>query len=523
MFYRIVFAFILFSITVECQYSISNIERTGIINRDTLSLGSFSFGSIDTNTYVVGSGDKFFVSIIGLDEVIFNAEINREGSIYLPRIGNLFLKGETLSNAKKKIYSVLRQNYKNVDIHISLIDVRRIKVNVAGDVKKSQQIFLFANSHVSDLINKYIWLNPTSDLRNISIIRENGEKISVDYIKFLRFGEQKFNPYLLDDDFIYFDKIDRTVAAVGALKFPGVYEFVEGEDIRDFIKLCGGYLTKAKTDTIEIVRFANDNRTQNRFFLDTKDEFSTSDFKLQSGDKIIVREIPKFMVDNSVNIEGFVKFPGPYKIKDDTTTLKELIDLSGGFQENASLKDAFVFREIGSDEYDPEFERLKIIPRADMTDDEYDYFKSKSRHRKGKVIADFEDLFVNNNLSENITLRRNDVIRVPEMKNFITMLGQVVKPGNIPYKEEYTVDDYIKIAGGYGWRALKSDVRIVKSGTGEWIEVDDIEKLEPGDAIWVPEDPPSPRFWVVFKDVLSVAGQVATVIAATVAVVVSTR
>ncbi|MCK7519152.1 MAG: hypothetical protein MZV64_16210 [Ignavibacteriales bacterium] len=43
---------------------------------------------------------------------------------------------------------------------------------------------------------------------------------------------------------------------------------------------------------------------------------------------------------------------------------------------------------------DPEFERLKLILRADMTDDEYDYLKAKSRQRKGKVVVDFEGLFI---------------------------------------------------------------------------------------------------------------------------------
>jgi len=47
-------------------------------------------------------------------------------------------------------------------------------------------------------------------------------------------------------------------------------------------------------------------------------------------------------------------------------------------------------------------------------------------------------------------------------------------------------------------------VRVVKANTGEWIDADDIDKLEPGDTIWILENPPGPKFWDVFTTSLSV-------------------
>ncbi len=187
------------------------------------------------------------------------------------------------------------------------------------------------------------------------------------------------------------------------------------------------------------------------------------------------------------------------------------------------LKEASLTRSIGVTQYDPEFERLKQIPRADMTDDEYDYLKAKSRERVGRVVIDFERLFNNNDLSENVVLKRGDIIDVPEAKNYVTLLGQVVNPGKIVYKHNLTYEDYIQLAGGFGWRALEGEVRVIKANTGEWIDADDVDSLEPGDTIWIPEDPPGPKFWVVFTTVLQVAGQIAAVIAATVAVIIASR
>ena len=116
------------------------------------------------------------------------------------------------------------------------------------------------------------------------------------------------------------------------------------------------------------------------------------------------------------------------------------------------------------------------------------------------MVVDFERLFNNNDLSEDLILKRGDEIFVPESKKYITLVGQVINPGNIIYKPSLKIDDYIELAGGFGWRALENDIRVIKSNSGEWIDADDVKELEPGDIIWVPENPPNPRFWDIFQN-----------------------
>ncbi len=158
-----------------------------------------------------------------------------------------------------------------------------------------------------------------------------------------------------------------------------------------------------------------------------------------------------------------------------------------------------------------------------MTDDEYDYLKARSRQKKGRVVVDFEKLFLQKDSSEDVILKIGDIITIPEKKEYISIIGQVVNPGNITYKAGLTIDDYISIAGGYSWRAKEGDVRVIRANTGEWVDADDVDELKPGDTIWVPEDPPGPKFWEVFTTSLQVLGQIAAVVAATVAVIVATR
>jgi protein involved in polysaccharide export with SLBB domain len=200
-----------------------------------------------------------------------------------------------------------------------------------------------------------------------------------------------------------------------------------------------------------------------------------------------------------------------------------VIQEAGGFLPEASLSEATLIRKMQVEDDDKEFERLKTIPVENMTEDEYDYYKAKSRQHSGVVVVDFISLFKDHDMKENIVLRKNDLIKVPEKKDYVIMLGQLVNPGKIIYDSTYSVNDYIKLAGGFGWRAQENNVRVINAKTGEWIEEDEVGKLEPGDTIWVPEEPPGPTFWVVFTDILTVLAQVAAIVAASAAVVVATR
>lgn len=479
-------------------------------------------GNVDPDKYIIGPGDKIFVSISGLEEVKIALLVDQEGNIYIPKVGGIDLKKTNLTEAREKISNAVLRYYRNVDVFVTLVDFRKIKVSLLGNVNAPSTFVLSANSRLFDLITVSKGFTESSSFRNIKIISNDGDVEYYDLLRFLRFGDNTNNPFLKEGDIVLVDKVDKVIRIYGEIKYPGIYEFVENEKVSDLIELAGGFTLKARTDTIEVVTFDNQGKKHLSKYYSYSDIFENN-IEVNVQDQVMVRQIPEYLIDRYVSIEGHVKYPGWYKIVKDSTALFDIINEAGGFRQDASLSEATVTRSVGIAQEDPEFERLKHIPRADMTDDEYDYLKAKSRERPGKIVIDFEKLFLNNDLSENLILRQNDVITVPETKKYITMLGQVVNPGKIIYKEGLSVDDYIELAGGFGWRALDGDVRVIKVNTGEWIEADDIETLDPGDTIWVPEDPPGPKFWDVFTTVMAVAGQLAAVIAATVAVIIATR
>ena len=479
-------------------------------------------GIINPNEYQVGPGDKLFISISGVKEVSAYIVIDQEGWLYVPGVGGIDLVNSTLAQAKTKINDAILKYYKDVDIFISLIDFRMIKVSLSGNILQPSVFVLPANSRLMDLFVAKKEIKETSDIRNIKILSRNNEAKSYDLLKYLRFGDYTNNPFLIEGDAVIIDKIDKIVQISGQVLYPATYEYRAGETAKDLIELAGGFTYKAKKDTIEIVRFTQNGKKQISEY-HSYTQIENENIVLDNKDHLIVREIPEYLIDQYVVIQGYVRYPGWYKINKNQTTLKEIIDQAGGFLPEASLKEASVNRKMDVEETDPEFERLKLIPVENMSEYEYDYFKAKSRQHSGTVVVDFVKLFKENDLKENIILRKNDLIIVPEQKNYIIMLGQLVNPGKIIYDSTLTVNDYIKLAGGFGWRAQEGDVRVIKARTGEWIDAYDVEQLGPGDTIWVPEEPPSPKFWIVFTDILTVLAQVAAIVAASAAVVVATR
>ncbi|HEX9250652.1 MAG TPA: SLBB domain-containing protein, partial [Ignavibacteriaceae bacterium] len=481
-----------------------------------------SEGIINPAEYKVGPGDNIFISISGVEERDFNLLINHEGYLYIPRIGAVDLRNKTLEEAKVLIRSTLEKNFKNVDIYIALGEVRKIKVSLIGNVKNQSTIVLTSNSRLQDLLKSTAGINSSSDIRNIKIISKDGSTGNYDLLSFFRKGDLKQNPYLKDGDAVIIEKVNKIVSIMGLVLYPATYEYRENETVNDLINLAGGLTYKARKDSIELIRFDEDGINQfSQYF--SYDFIQQNPIELKFSDMVIVREITTYYDEQWVSIEGKIKYPGLYKIVKNKTKLTEVINQAGGFLEDASLVDATLFRSDADSSYDPEFERIKLIPRADMTDDEYDYFKAKSRQRYGKVVVDFKALFRGGQLSEDVILKRKDVINIPERKNYISIIGQVVNPGNLIYDPNLKVNDYIQLAGGFSWRAIEGDVRVIKVNTGEWVDADDIVRLDPGDTIWVLEDPPGPKFWDVFLTSLTVLAQLAAIVAASVAVVVATR
>ena len=471
--------------------------------------------SIDPEKYVVGTGDVLSINLWGEINLSYKLRITPEGNLLIPRVGSVEVSGRTLKEAKKILREVIMRSYKNVGVTVTLVGLRKFKVSVAGAVKAPGIYPVFANTRVSEVVAKAGGFLENSSLRNILITHYDGAVSKADVFRFWRIGDRTRNPYALGGDLIFVPAREtniNTCGIYGAVKSPGEFEYSSEDSLLDLIDLAYGLTMNVDFLRANLIRFNPDQHTTRTISIDLEGLISGNDpqsnIGLMPDDRVFIRTIPYFHKKEQATIRGEVFYPGVYDIEEDLTKLSEVIAKAGGFTPDASLAEAEMLRVYNV--IDPEFERLKNVPVADMTKSEYDYFKLRARETPGRVAVDFEKLFLQGRNEYDIVLKNGDIINIPPKSMVVNVSGSVVNPGLVPYKSGEDYKYYIKRAGGLSWKAHKSKIQIVKGLTGERFRPSKSRKIDPGDTILIPEKPER-DYWGFFKDTMIVLGNLATI------------
>ena len=484
---------------------------------------------VDPETYMVGPGDVLSLNIWGGMEQRLPLIVNPEGVVSIPTVGDLKLSGLTLADTKIRIASLVENVYSSGKISIHLTKLRKFRIPVSGIVPYPGVYDASAADRVSHLIDKAGRLItdgdgfnlqkrsdtgniPYSSWRNICLIHRNGDTTKVDFLMFARSLDVDFNPFVKEGDAIFIPPISEFIGTVkinGAVKIPGIIESSVGDKMADVIKLCGGLSDEALLDSVIVSRSKGNTSDFNNFHLNLNENSPDWNFTILPDDRILVKSIYDYHLRQQVFVTGEVVYPGTYPIVEKKTLLTEIIDMAGGFTAEANISSAEIVRSAEEEIFDPELARLKQIPVADMTEMEYEYFKTKSRE-KAIVVTDFEGLFLKGNSDKDILMWNNDVIHIPVQAMTIRVSGQVLNPGLLNWEPGKSYQYYIDQSGGYSYNARKSKIRVIRGATGIWQKPDRNTIINIGDTIFVPEKPELDK-WQIYKDVLLVVTQMVTI------------
>lgn len=483
------------------------------VERPDMSVQPLLEGPIDPATYILGPGDVLGLTVQGTIQRYDELTVSPEGTVLIPGAGPVAVAGSSLESSRTLIETEVARSYRNVRVIVSLLRLRRFAIFVLGHVASPGQYEASQADRVSGGIQKAGGPLPNASDRSIHLIRRDGTRVPCDLLRLWRTGDLGADPQLQDGDIVIVDSRREGVMVNGEVNKPGQIEFLEGDSLGGMIRLAGGLTQRATLDTIEIARYESGSTVPTLSYLLGGSPDGQSDlfgFALEARDAIQIRTDPNWDIRHRVELKGEVRFPGTYIVDEDQTALSTLIARAGGFTPDASLREATLVRRVDESIKDPEYERLRLIPPADMSRTEYEYFKMRGRQRLGLMAVNFADLFEKGDESQDVILRDGDVVTVPLRKTYVTLAGQVAIPGNIRYEPELDIDDYIARAGGYAWNAAKGRTVLIRASTGEWIGRGSADKIGPGDTIWVPEQPD--RDWyTMFKETLLILSQVATI------------
>ncbi len=255
------------------------------------------------------------------------------------------------------------------------------------------------------------------------------------------------------DQILVYDKSGRrddfTVSIYGAVRQPGIYQFGAGMNLGDLISLAGGFLYEADNNRIDVARSefgeGKDLKiTQYQAALPRDFESlpeGRNSLALEPFDHIYVRSIPEYEMQQTVRLEGELKYPGTYPLLLDEDRIFNLIERAGGLTGEAFPEGAKLFR------------------LGDST---------------GLVVIELADVLQNKNIPSNIILRHGDVIHVPKSRDLVTIGGHVnldeaysvgflkgEKVISVAYRGDKSAKYYIdQFAAGVSKEGSTKDIRV---------------------------------------------------------------
>ncbi len=471
---------------------------------------------IDPQRYQLGPNDQLTVMLTLSKPIQYELVVAPDGKLIIPGVGAIDLRNRSLAESEVLIQQAIARVYRDPTAAVSLRRMRQFKVSVIGSVRRTGMVVATPVTRVSEVIDLAGGASTRSSKRDIQIVR-NGQIIPVDLVPFYANGDLSANPTVEGGDVVKVGVQDQRniIIITGGVQRPGEFTWHHGDSVSSLIRYAFGFTVDAVTDSIEVVTVDEVGNIRQRLFLHaTPDGQVIGDRPLEIGDQVFVRQKKGFHAASRVVVWGEVKYPGYYSIEPHSTRLREIIQRSGGFTEQASLADAVLIRRRLI-EQDPEYGRIAQIDPDQRTPEETEYFRVKNREfqRPGILTVDFNQL-MNNDESENLFLQHDDSVFVPQTRGFVKVSGKVKNPGNISFVAGRTFREYINLAGGYGWNAEEGEEKVIKGRTGETFLADSEEdySIESGDAIFVPEKAQG-TFWTGFATAITIVAQVATVIA----------
>lgn len=316
-------------------------------------------------------------------------------------------------------------------------------------------------------------------------------------------------------------RVRKTVTVTGPVTRPGTFPFHEGMRASDLLFMAGAPLLKADRYVAELAH-TRDGKPSVVRSLDLSKLLSTEqgspvDLKdealnppVEPFDHLSIFAKPDYRPHRTVTVSGQVARPGVYSLDRDRASLKEVLMRAGGLTPEAMPQGAIFLRKMGS--LDPEKVRAAQLAGIEANDPTSsginDILKrlaeTKRQGATGQLLNNpvLHGLEMGNinrmvirlpeilqgNAAADVELQDGDELIVPRRTDAAYVVGETASPfAAYKVEKDTTVREILRMAGGttrnadtWNIRLLKADGRILDS----WVSG---RKVEPGDAVLVPQ------------------------------------
>lgn len=395
------------------------------------------------------------------------------------------------------------KNFKLQDgdsVHVGkVLDRFANKIEIEGAVFREGDYELKDSTTVSSLIERAEGIREDAFMNRGLIYREKDD-LSTEVVSFnlrdLLNDPEKHDIELQRNDIVRISSIfdlqdDYTISVVGAVQDPGTFEYADNMTLEDVILQADGFRESAAPYRIEVSRRITDGDSAyvpketadiHRFKVDEDLELDEdiANFRLKPFDRVYIRNAPSYVEQQQVEIKGEVLFPGEYTLDEQDMRISDLIQRAGGLTEYAYPAGGNLTREM-----DQNVDTAYInIPDTVESSEGLEQQTTKVGIQMDKIIN-------NPGSEEDLILEEGDVLEVPKELQTVQISGEVLYPVSVRYRDNLSLKDYLRAAGGASDEGKPKDAYIVYANG----EVDRASKflffrnypdVRPGATIYVP-------------------------------------
>ena len=376
--------------------------------------------------YVLGPGDQLIIDIYGDTQKSQKLTVSPDGDVTVPGYGPISVSGLSVAGAQSRISSKLGTYYSSSQIKVTVGQTRSIQVNVMGEVRVPGTYTISSFATVFHALYRAGGISDLGTLRNIRVFRQGRQISSVDVYEFILNGRLAGNVRLEDNDVIQVGPYENIVNISGYVKRPMYYELRKNETLSTLLKYAGGFSSEAYKQTLRVVR-----KTELLRNVFNVDEFDFPSFRLNDGDEVSV-EANSSLYENMVQVDGAVVRPGMYQLGQKVFSVMSLLERADGMTPDAQT-DRAILRRVKPNR------TLEVIP------------------------VNLEAIM--NGTEPDMPLQNEDILyisTIPEHKyrRTISIVGEVVFPGEYEYADSITLENFIVQAGGLTFAASTAKVDV---------------------------------------------------------------
>ena len=287
--------------------------------------------------YVVGPGTVSPSTCGGAFPRDSSASSTARGASLLPEAAPLLVNGKSLEAVQSAIQRVLRTQFRNVSVDVSLARLRTVRVYLVGEVAEPGAYDISSLSTPLNALVAAGGVTARGSLRALKHYRGKQLVQEVDAYDLLLHGIRSDLQRLENGDTLLVPPMGPQVSVEGMVRRPAMYEMLHETSLAEVLELAGGILPTAALRHIEVQRVdahekrtmltldlgstgkasvnQNENATENTNENEDKQvEQRMQEFKVRGGDQVHIFPIASYNED-AIFLEGHVLRPGRYSYK----------------------------------------------------------------------------------------------------------------------------------------------------------------------------------------------------------------